>query len=123
MILSRANIQWGLMLWFRSTLFTWRRIGQSITKTYRQTQRQTDNSSINKQLHMYYGYASTSTSIHTFVERKTGLTPAGVCLHCVWWLQISEISPYIMSLWKQHFPEKKERQPFIKSHAFWKIQV
>lgn len=25
MMLSRANIQWGLMLWFRSTLFTWGR--------------------------------------------------------------------------------------------------
>lgn len=24
MMLSRANIQWGLMLWFRSTLFTYR---------------------------------------------------------------------------------------------------
>lgn len=50
MILSRANIQWGLMLWFRSTLFTWRRNGHTYTHT------------INKQLTHTHTYCTKASS-------------------------------------------------------------
>lgn len=50
----------------------------------------------------------------TLLERTTGLTPQGVCLHCVWLLPSKLRYPPIISLWNKHFPEKRDTAIYKK---------